>query len=75
MTLAQFLTDLQDILQRDEPLTPNTVLTDVEEWDSLAAMGCLAYFDRMFGVKTTFAQYQQVRTVADVVAMVQDHVK
>lgn len=75
MTLAQFLTDLQDILQRDEPLTPNTVLTDVEEWDSLAVMGCLAYFDRMFGVKTTFAQYQQVRTVADVVAMVQDHVK
>ena len=75
MTLAQFLTDLQDILQRDEPLTPNTVLTDVEEWDSLAVMGCLAYFDRKFGVKTTFAQYQQVRTVADVVAMVQDHVK
>ena len=75
MTLAQFLTDLQDILQRDEALTPDTLLTDVEEWDSLAVMGCLAYFDRKFGVKTTFAQYQQVRTVADVVAMVQDHVK
>ncbi len=75
MTLEQFLTDLQDILQRDEPLTPDTLLTDVEEWDSLAVMGCLAYFDRKFGVKTTFAQYQQIRTVADVVAMVQDHVK
>ena len=75
MTLAQFLTELQDILQVDEPLTPDTLLTDVEEWDSLVVMGCLAYFDRKFGVKTTFAQYQKVRTVADVVAMVQDHVK
>lgn len=75
MTLAQFLTDLQDILQRDEPLTPETLLTGVEEWDSLAIMGCLAYFDRKFDVKTTFAQYQQVRTVADLVAMVRDNVK
>ena len=75
MTLEQFLTDLQDILQRDEPLTPETLLTGVEEWDSLAIMGCLAYFDRKFGVKTTFAQYQKVRTVADVVAMAQDHIK
>ncbi|MDD3684036.1 MAG: acyl carrier protein [Desulfovibrio desulfuricans] len=75
MTLAQFLIDFQDILQRDEPLTPETLLTGVEEWDSLAVMGCLAYFDRKFGVKTTFAQYQQIRTVADVVAMVSGHVK
>ena len=75
MTLAQFLIDLQDILQRDEPLTPETLLTGVEEWDSLAIMGCLAYFDRKFDVKTTFAQYQHVRTVADLVAMVRDHVK
>lgn len=75
MTLAQFLTELQDILQVDEPLTPDTLLINIEEWDSLAVMGCLAYLDRKFGVKTTFAQYQKVRTVADVVAMVQDHIK
>lgn len=75
MTLAEFLIDLQDILQRDAPLTPATILTDIEEWDSLAVMGCLAYIDRKFGVKTTFAQYQKVRTVADVIAIVQNHIK
>ena len=69
MLRAVFLEELQDILQRDEPITPDMALQDIEEWDSLAVMSCMAYFDKHFSVKTKISQYRQLRTVADLMAL------
>ena len=35
MNKEQFLTELQDVLQRDDPVLENDVLADYDEWDSL----------------------------------------
>jgi acyl carrier protein len=67
MTIEKFLEDFQDILQRDDPVDMNTRLRDMEEWDSLSVMACIAYLDKKFGVKTTFASYQELQAVADIV--------
>ena len=75
MTLAQFLADFQDLLQSDAPIAPDALLRDLEEWDSLAIMACMAYFDRNFGVKTTFAQYAQLCCVADVANLAQERIR
>jgi len=69
MTAEKFLQDFQDLLQRDDPVTMSTLLRDMEEWDSLAVMACIAYLDKKFGVKTTFASYRELRTVDDIAAL------
>ncbi len=64
-----FLQELQDLLQRDASITPDMLLRDMEEWDSLAMMSCMAYFDRHFNVKTNISHYKELRTVTDLMAL------
>ena len=69
MLQAVFLEELQDLLQRDAPIAPDMALQDMAEWDSLAVMSCMAYFDKQFKVKTRISQYKQLATVADLIAL------
>ena len=65
----KFFATLQDILQTDTPITPDTTLTGMEEWDSLSIMSCIALFVKELGVKTRFSQYKDVNTVADLMSL------
>ena len=38
MTRDEFLTEMQDVLQTEETLSFETVLEELDEWDSLAVM-------------------------------------
>jgi acyl carrier protein len=69
MLKSVFLEELQELLQRDDPITPDMALQDMAEWDSLAVMSCMAYFDKNFSVKTKISQYKQLHTVADLIAL------
>jgi acyl carrier protein len=69
MTETQFLETLQELLQRDEPIAVDMPLKDIAEWDSLAVMSCMAFFDKKFGIKTTFKQYKRLGSVADLIAL------
>ena len=69
MLKAVFLEELQELLQRDDPIDPDMPLQDMGEWDSLAVMSCIAYFDRKFNVKTTVSHYKKLRTVSDLMAL------
>jgi acyl carrier protein len=69
MLTAVFLEDLQELLQRDEPIEADAFLLDMAEWDSLAVMSCMAYLDKKFEIKTKFNQYKKLRTVADLIAL------
>ena len=69
MDATVFLSELQNILQRDEPITQADTLDDLEEWDSLAIMACMAYFDKKFGLKTTYQTFQHLHSVADIIAL------
>lgn len=67
MTQDEFLTAMQDVLQTEEELTTNTILNDLEEWDSLSIMATMAFLDKNFGVKTTMADYKEMKTIGDIV--------
>lgn len=54
MTRNEFLAALQDMLQTDAELQEDTPLAGLEEWDSLAFMVLIAFFDKNFGKKLTF---------------------
>lgn len=69
MLKQQFLNDLEDILQREEPCTEKDILDEYEEWDSLSQMSLIAYMDRTFGVKLGFDNFENVKTVADLIEL------
>ena len=64
-----FFATLQDILQTDLPITSETKLKGMQEWDSLSIMSCIALFDKELGIKTRFSQYKEVNTVADLLRL------
>lgn len=70
MELSEFIAAFQELLQRDEPVTADDVLSDLEEWDSLAIMATIAWFDKTLGVSLNFGHFKNAVTVADVAALV-----
>lgn len=65
MTTEDFLIQLQEVLQTDSVLTTDTVLADLDEWDSLAQMATMSFLNRNFGIKTNIAELAALGTVAD----------
>lgn len=68
MTKDEFLEKFKDVLQREDDLTFDMLLNDLDEWDSLSIMATTAFLDREFGVKTVFSDYKNMKTVADIAA-------
>lgn len=69
MTRQEFLETLQDMLQCEQALDARTVLTDMEEWDSLAFMVLISFFDKNFGKRITFDMLKPCRTPEDLIAL------
>ena len=65
MTKQEFLALLQDMLQCERELEAQTPLTDMEEWDSLAFMVLISFFDKNFGQRITFDMLKTCRTPED----------
>lgn len=68
MTKEEFIEKMQDVLQTDAELTMDTVLADLEEWDSLSIMATMAFLDKSFGVKTSIKDYREMNTIGDIAA-------
>lgn len=69
MTRADFLARLQELLQTDTALEADTPLWDMEEWDSLAFMVLIAFFDKQFGIRLTFDAIKACATPADIIGL------
>ncbi|MBR6588227.1 MAG: acyl carrier protein [Kiritimatiellae bacterium] len=68
MTRDEFLVEMQDVLQTEETLTADTVLTALAEWDSLAVMATMAFLDRNFGVQLKISDIKELNTIGDIAA-------
>lgn len=66
MNKEQFLEEMLEVLQTEDEITMDTVLEDLEEWDSLSIMSTMAFLDKNFGVKTTMKDYQNMKTIGDI---------
>ncbi len=69
MNKSDFLIELEDILQREEPCAENDNLEDYEEWDSLSKMAVMAYYDKNFNVKLSLNDLKNVSTVSDLIKL------
>lgn len=68
MSKEEFLEKMQDVLQTEEALTLETVLDDLDEWDSLSIMATMAFLDKNFGIKTAIKDYRAMHTIGDIAA-------
>ena len=69
MKKADFLVELEDILQREEPCNINDNLNDYLEWDSLSKMAVMAFYSKTFGVSVSLNDLQNLKTVEDLIKL------
>lgn len=75
MKKTDFLVELEDILQREEPCREEDSLEDYEEWDSLSKMAVMAYYDKNFNVKISLQDFQEIKTVNDLITLAGDKIE
>ena len=75
MNKADFLTELEDILQREEPCRENDNLNNYDEWDSLSKMAVMAFYNKNFGIKMTLNELKNLNTVADLIKIAGDNIQ
>lgn len=74
MNKQEFLNQLEEILELDpNTLQGNEILLDIEQWDSLAFLSIIAMADEHFDIVIQGDKLEQIKTVDDLVALVQEH--
>ena len=68
MSKEDFLVKMQDVLQTDAELKMETVLDELDEWDSLSMMATMAFLDKDFGVKLKIAEIKTFASIGDIAA-------
>lgn len=76
MSDAEIYTQLTDIFRDvfdDETLTPTPEMSadDVEDWDSLSHIRLMLSVEKAFGVKFSTVELGSMKTVSDLVRLVQ----
>ncbi len=69
MNKEDFLVELEDILQREEPCNENDILDDYEEWDSLSKMAVMAFYNKKFNIKIALNEFKDLKTVSDLIKL------
>ncbi|NMA49421.1 MAG: acyl carrier protein [Tissierellia bacterium] len=70
MTNKEKLNILEEIMELDEgTLTPETNLSDLDEWDSVTAISLIAYMEETYGKVVQGSQIRKFKTVADVMSL------
>ena len=73
MTNEKKIELLADILDVDtDELTPETDLTDMSEWDSVAALSFIAMMDEEFGKEFKSADVKKIVTVQDALNVMEE---
>ena len=76
MTKGEFLRALESELEKpDGSVQPHHVLTDVEGWDSLAALLFISLADTKFGVIVSGDQIAKAKTVNDLLLLLGDRLE
>ncbi len=72
MELKKKLALIEEAMDTNEgELTAETVLDDVDGWDSIAALSLIVMLDEHFGKTITGAQIKELSTVSDILAYMQ----
>ncbi|MBO0215418.1 hypothetical protein J0676_18075 [Vibrio sp. Vb2880] len=65
MNITDFCQEISEIMQLDEVVDVNTVLSELDEWDSMSHLGVISMFDMEFSKSITNADLKQINSVFD----------
>lgn len=68
--MEQFIERIIDVMDIEEEITADTVLEDLEEWDSLSLVSFMAMANAAYGKKVIAADVKMAKTVADLYELV-----
>ena len=69
-TMEQFIERIIDVMDIEEEIIADTVLEDLEEWDSLSLVSFMAMANAAYGKKVVAADVKIAKTVADLYELV-----
>lgn len=73
MSLEEKIEYLEEILDVDEgTLTPDTILDDVEEWDSLSTLYLTVEMKKRYALKLTTETIKNFKTIGDICRYIPD---
>ncbi len=73
MTKEEKITMLEEIMDLESgDLTEETVLDDVEEWDSLSILTLITEMKKKYDISLSTQQIRAFETVADICAIIPD---
>lgn len=75
MKREEFLAELNEMVQAEEDLTENTVLDNIEAWDSLALVSTLTLFQRFFGFRPDLNILHNAKTPAEILDLANEYYK
>lgn len=72
MTNEEKIAILEEIMEVDEgTLMPETLLSNIEEWDSVSFLSFMAMMDERFGKVVTGSEIKTKETIADLMALME----
>ncbi len=74
MKKEEFLLALEDVLQMEDPLTEDQILTELDEWDSLSKMAVMAYYKKNFGIAINLNDLKDIQSVQDLIEIAGDNI-
>lgn len=64
---------LEEMMELDEgTLTPETNLSDLDEWDSVTAISLIAFMEEKYGKKVEGLQIRKLKVISDVMKLFDD---
>ena len=69
MNKQEFLEELTEIMQLDETIAENAVLAEFSEWDSMAFLGVISFFDMEFGKDVPVEELKKITTVDQLITV------
>ncbi|PHX05754.1 hypothetical protein [Vibrio splendidus] len=67
MNKQQFLEELTDIMQLDDTIAEAAVLAELPEWDSMAYLGVISFFDMEFSIDVSVEDLKKIETVEQLI--------
>ena len=70
ITEIELLEEIKITLQREEGLSSDTKLKDIEEWDSLAYISIISLYDKLFDFPITIDKLKKCKNIGDLIKLV-----
>jgi acyl carrier protein len=70
ITKKELLEEIKLTLQREEEISFETELVEMEEWDSLAYISIISLYDRLFDFIITIDKLKKSKTIDDLINLV-----